>query len=111
APEHVAAAQYEALDAESFTVPQYRAVMHAVAAAGGVSAAGRDWVSRVAEEAGEALAPVVSRLAVTPLLNEKASELPRYAASMLGRLQDLSLTRRIGEVRGRMQRAGEGTLG
>ena len=35
----------------------------------------------------------------------------RYVKSILSRVQDFSLTRRIGEVRGRMQRIGDGNEG
>jgi len=100
-----ALALYGAISAEAFTVPQYRAVFEAIRAAGGPALG--DWVGAVVAEAGEELAGVVSQLAVTPLPTDRADA--EYARSVLSRMLDLDLTRQIGELRGGMQRAGEGT--
>ncbi|MFW2514545.1 DNA primase [Demequina sp. SO4-13] len=97
------------LESSAFTVPQYRAVFDAIVAAGGPGSAGGDWANAVAEQAGETLAGVVSELAVTPLPHDRPDALGHWAGTVLARVMDLSLTRRIAEVRGRMQRAGEGT--
>ena len=113
-PEHVEDAWLAPLGAEAFTVPQYRAVWDGVLAAGGIPAAvqaGGAWINRVAEAVGEAVAPVVSELAVSPLPHDRPQELPRYARSALASLGDLAVTRRIAEARGRMQRIGEGGEG
>ena len=102
------------LDAEAFTVPQYRAVWDGIVAAGGIQAAaslGVGWVNRVADEVGEAVAPVVSALAVSPMSHDRPAEMPRYARSVIAGVHDLALTRKIGDVRGRMQRIGEGGEG
>ena len=100
-----ALALYGAISPEAFTVPQYRAVFEAVRAAGGPSAG--DWVGAVVSEAGESLAGIVSQLAVTPLPTDRADS--EYARSVLARMLDLDLTRQIAELRGGMQRAGEGS--
>ena len=100
-----ALALYGAISPEAFTVPQYRAVFDAVRAAGGPAVG--DWVGAVVSEAGEALAGVISQLAVTPLPTDKADA--DYARSVLSRMLDLDLTRQIAEIRGGMQRAGEGS--
>lgn len=97
------------LDPSAFTVPQYRAVFESILATGSPGSAGPDWANDVAEQAGETLAGIVSQLAVTPLPQDRPDALGHWAGTVLARLLDLSLTRRIGEVRGRMQRAGEGT--
>jgi len=110
-PEHVDPAWAARLGPEAFTVPQYRAVLDGIAAAGGVGSAGKDWANRVVDEVGPTLASVVSELIVATIPQDKPSEMARYARSVLARVQDLSLTRRIGEVRGRMQRIGEGNEG
>lgn len=113
-PEKVDAAWLAGMDAEVFTVPQYRAVWDGIAAAGGVAAAatiGRGWVHRVADEVGEAVAPVVSELAVTPLAQDRPAELFRYVRSVVFGVRDLAVTRRIADARGRMQRIGEGGAG
>ena len=100
-----ALALYGAISPEAFTVPQYRSVFDAVRAAGGPAVG--DWVGAVVSEAGEALAGVISQLAVTPLPTDKADA--EYARSVLSRMLDLDLTRQIAEIRGGMQRAGEGS--
>ncbi|MBN2177630.1 MAG: DNA primase [Demequinaceae bacterium] len=114
APASVDAAWAAALEAEAFTVPQYRAVWDGIVAAGGIAAAGGlggAWVNRVADEVGTAVAPVVSELAVSPMSQDRPAEMPRYARSVLAGVRDLALTRRIAEARGRMQRIGEGNVG
>jgi len=97
------------LVAEAFAVPQYRAVFSAIAAAGGVRAAGKDWVAQVIQEAGDDLAGIVNELAVTPLPHDKADTLGVYGGSVMGKVLEGHLTRGIGELRGAMQRAGAGT--
>lgn len=99
---------FDGLTSEAFTVPQYRAVFDGVLAAGGPQAT-TEWVAMVAEQAGPTLAPTVSEIAVTPLPHDKPEEAHRYARSVLARVLDLSITRQIAEIRGRMQRAGQGT--
>jgi DNA primase len=102
-----AMALYGAISPEAFTVPQYRGVFEAMRAAGGPASDGGDWVGEVSAEAGEDLAGVVSQLAVTPLPTDRADA--DYVRSVLSRMLDLDLTRQIGELRGAMQRAGEGS--
>ncbi|MGC4174920.1 DNA primase [Demequina sp.] len=102
-----AAALFGAISPEAFTVPQYRAVFEAIRAAGGPAASTGDWVGDVSAQAGEALAGTVSQLAVTPLPTDKADA--EYVRSVLARMLDLDLTRQIAELRGSMQRAGEGS--
>lgn len=92
-----------------FTVPVYRAIFDAITAAGGPGAASGDWVEQVVQEAGEMLTTAITELAVTPLPHDKPETMGNYARSVLARLLEVSLTRDIGEMRGRMQRAGEGT--
>jgi len=100
---------FEELTRTAFTAPQYAQVFDAIVAAGGPAAAVADWVGAVEEQAGPDLAGLVSRLAVTPLPHDKPAELGHYARSVLARLLDFSLTRQAADLRGRMQRAGEGT--
>lgn len=102
-----ALALYGAISPEAFTVPQYRAVFEAVRAAGGPEGGAADWVGAVGAEAGADLAAVVSQLAVTPLPTDRVDG--DYARSVLSRMLDLDLTRQIAELRGMMQRAGEGS--
>jgi DNA primase len=93
----------------AYSVPQYRAVFEAITAAGGPASATGDWVARVAEEAGETLAGTVNELAVTPLPHDRPDTVGRYARSVLAKVLEVALTREIADLRGRMQRAGEGS--
>ena len=102
---------YLELSRESFSVPTYGLIYDAIEAAGGPGGVDGDWVGEVLEQAGPDLTSTVSQLAVTPLPHDKPGELGVYARSVLARLLDHSLTRRIADVRGRMQRAGAGTEG
>ena len=99
---------FDGLTSDAFTVPQYRAVFDGVLAAGGPQATS-EWVAMVAEQVGPTLAPTVSEIAVAPLPHDKPEEAHRYVRSVLARVADLSVTRQIAELRGRMQRAGQGT--
>jgi DNA primase len=94
----------------AYSVPRYRAVFEAITAVGGPAAAANDWVSRVADEAGETLASTVNELAVTPLPHDRPDTMGRYARSVLAKVLELSLTRDIAELRGRMQRADDGSV-
>ena len=97
------------LPADAFGVGLYRAIYSAIQAAGGVRAAGADWVARVAEEAGEDFASAVNELAVTPLPHDRPETMGAYAGSVMAKVLDGHFTKRIGELRGAMKRAGEGT--
>ena len=97
------------LSAEAYVTPAYRTIFSSISAAGGVREAGPDWITRVLEQAPEELASTINGLAVTPLPHDKAETLGLYARSILAKVLDAHLTRRVGELRGSMQRAGEGT--
>ena len=97
------------LGPDAYTVPQYRAVFEAIQATGAPSSAGSDWANDVAEQAGPTLAGIVSELAVTPLPHDRPDALGHWGGTVLARVLDLSLTRSIAALRGRMQRAGAGT--
>jgi DNA primase len=100
------APQYDALDADVFTHPGARAVHEVVLAAGGTagSAGGEGWVSRLLEHAPhDAVRAAVTRLAVeAPLSDADPDE--RYAGAVLARVQELAATRRVGELKQRLQR-------
>jgi DNA primase len=103
----LAAATFDDLDESVFTAPAYDAVRAAVRAAGGVTAAGAGgapWVEKVdVASADDAVRSLVRELAVEPL---PASDqgLTRYATEVLARVEELAATRRIAEVKGRLQR-------
>ena len=98
---------FDDLDAAVFTAPAYAALRAAVGAAGGVSSAGQggqEWVTKVdAAAENEAVRRLVRELAVEPLPSEDQA-LTRYATEVLARLEELAATRRIAEVKSRLQR-------
>ncbi len=97
------------LPSDAFGVGLYRAIFSAIQAAGGVRAAGADWVARVMEEAGEDLAGSINELSVTPIPHDKPETMGAYAGSVMAKVLEGHMTQRIGELRGAMKRAGEGT--
>ena len=98
---------FDALDPAVFTAPAYAALHAATVAAGGVAAAGSggpEWVSRVDDAAADDVVRRLAReLAVEPLPSDEAA-LTRYATEVLARLEELAATRRIAELKSRLQR-------
>ncbi len=97
------------LPPEAYVTPAYRTIYAAISAAGGVRESGAGWIGQVIAQAPEELASTINGLAVTPLPHDKAETLGLYARTILAKVLDAHLTRRVGELRGSMQRAGEGT--
>ncbi len=106
-------AELAELDADAFTMPAHRAVHEAVRAAGGFAAAraaaagpgaAATWVARVQEEAAEAVVPLLTELAVAPLPEDRPDALPGYARGVVLKLVEIGITRRIADLRGRLQR-------
>jgi DNA primase len=98
--------EFDALDAVVFTAPAYAAVRTAVAKAGGAATAGGgpDWVTKL-QEASEtdSVRELVTELAVEALQIKDESD-PRYASSLVARLEEMALTRQIQELKSRLQR-------
>ena len=97
---------FDGLDAACFVAPAYVAVRDAVTAAGGTAtaAAGAAWVEKVAAGAEtDSVRELVTELAVEPMQTNDEDD-PRYAASLLARLQEMALTRRITDLKSRVQR-------
>ncbi|PJI93397.1 DNA primase [Luteimicrobium subarcticum] len=107
-PHQVPPALFDGLGADAFGVPAWRAVHDAVRAAGGLAEAqGRpeaEWVGLVTEQASDAVRPLVTELAVSPLPEDRPSALATYAAGVVRSLVDLGLTRRIADAKGLLQR-------
>ena len=103
----LAEATFDGLDPAVFTAPAYAAVRDAVLAAGGASAAGQGgavWVEKVDAAAGDdGVRRLVRELAVEPLASDDQA-LTRYATEVLARLEELAATRRIAELKSRLQR-------
>jgi DNA primase len=97
---------FDGLDAACFTAPAYAAVRDAIGAAGGAAstAAGPVWVEKVAGAAEtDSVRDLVTELAVESLQTNDEDD-PRYAGSILARLQEMALTRRITDLKSRVQR-------
>jgi DNA primase len=97
---------FDGLGIECFTSPAYAAVAAAVAKAGGAarSGGGPTWVAAVQDVAEtDAVRDLVTELAVEPMQSVEDAD-PRYAEALLVRLQEMALTRRIQELKSRLQR-------
>jgi DNA primase len=97
---------FDGLDSTCFTSPAYIAVRDAVTAAGGtaIAVAGATWVEKIAAAAEiDSVRELVTELAVEPMQTNDEDD-PRYAASLLARLQEMALTRHITDLKSRVQR-------
>ncbi|HET7530062.1 MAG TPA: DNA primase [Mycobacteriales bacterium] len=97
---------FDGLDEACFTAPAYAAVRAAVSAAGGTATAvaGASWIEKIQANAEtDSVRGLVTELAVEPMQTSDEDD-PRYAGSLLARLQEMALTRRISELKSRVQR-------
>jgi DNA primase len=97
---------FDSLGEECFTSPAYAAVRSAVAKAGGAAraSAGAEWVGRIQEAAElDAVRELVTELAVEPMQSREDDD-SRYAKALLVRLEEMALTRRVQELKSRLQR-------
>jgi DNA primase len=104
-------AWYASVEAEAYSDPQLRAVHDAIAAAGGPSPdrAGLVWIDAVLQACiDDDARGRVRGLAVEPLPVSHEAD-ARYATAVIARLLEMDAARRIGELRGRLQRLEEGT--
>ncbi len=89
-----------------FVHPTYRGVWEAITAAGGAVAGQNDagWVAHVRDAATDpAVSSIISALAVEPIPANRDID-AGYIATHLFRLQELTVLRRIDEVKSRLQR-------
>jgi DNA primase len=104
------AVAFDSIPAESFSAPAHRAVRDALRVAGGIEAAGGPgrWADRVSEAAALTVRPLVSELAVAPVPArfDHLTGLPerRYVDGLLIRIQEVALTRQIGDAISAMRR-------
>ncbi len=100
----------DAIPVEALAAPAHRAVVDGVRAAGGprTDVSHAAWLSAVADAAPQTVRGLVSELAVAPLPTrfDPATGLPerRYVDSLLVRVQEVALTRRIGDAMSAMRR-------
>jgi DNA primase len=101
----VAGTWVDALETAAFRAPAYRAVHVAIVDAGGAASGldGRAWLDAVlAACPDDAVRSVVHELAVEPIPTVKIDN--RYAQSVLARLLEIDASRRITDVKARLQR-------
>ncbi|MBU9944346.1 MAG: DNA primase [Dermatophilaceae bacterium] len=97
---------YESVEETAFTHPSARQVHLAIAGAGYPSAerSGLTWIDDVLEHAADdEVRRLVRELAVEPLPAEVGQD-TQYAIGMIARLLELDASRRIEDLRGRLQR-------
>ncbi len=105
------ASWYESVEDAAFTHPTARQVHKAIALAGYPSSEldGLAWIDAVLDAAeDDAVRRLVRELAVDPLPAEAGQD-ARYAIGMISRLLELDASRRIDDLRGRLQRIDPGT--
>ncbi|HEV2375004.1 MAG TPA: DNA primase [Streptosporangiaceae bacterium] len=100
---------FDALGTDAFTKTMHRAVRELISACGGTSgaASAREWAARLRDTApDDQVRAFVTRLAVEPLRVPRADGEPdaRYVDSQLARMEELAVSRRIAEVKSRLQR-------
>jgi DNA primase len=102
----LAGPMFDSVDASAYSHPLHAAIRVAIAESGGaaVAAAGAGWLEQVRDNCGDLAAKaLVAELAVEPL-HLAADPDPRYVTVTLARLQLPSLTRRIGDLKSKLQR-------
>jgi DNA primase len=100
---------FDAIDPGSFTAAPHAAVRALIDACGGTGAVtdALQWVSRLRDMApNDQTRGFVTRLAVEPLRVPRADGEPdaRYADAVLARLEEIAVSRRISEIKSRLQR-------
>jgi DNA primase len=100
---------FDALGAACFTAPVHAAAFEIVIGCGGAGSAagGRQWVERLRNAAGDdQLRGFMTQLAVEPLQAPRADGEPdpRYASEVLGRIEELAVSRQIAQIKSRLQR-------
>jgi DNA primase len=101
---------FDSIAAGAFSAPAHRGVHDAIQAAGGIGAASEPgrWAARVSEAASLTVRPLISELAVAPVPAkvDPQTGLPdrRYVDELLVRIQEVVLTRQIGDAISAMRR-------
>ncbi|UQX12771.1 DNA primase [Candidatus Mycobacterium methanotrophicum] len=98
---------FDSLTLECFTHPGYAAVRAAIDAAGGAATGGlgRQWLDAVRQKASSpAAAALLNELVVETIRVDEGDKLQRYIAGVLARLREVSVGRRIAEVKSKLQR-------
>ena len=106
----LAGSAFDALPAEAFTYPVHILIRTAIAAAGGTAAVtdtgdrGGSWVNQIrANTTDEVARSLLSALAVEPLLADGPPTV-RYASARIARVEEVAMTRRVQQLKSRLQR-------
>jgi len=97
---------FDATEPDMFTAEAYRGVRTAIAKSGGVVAtsSGPAWVAAIREAApDDAIRTLVTELAVEPLRSAGEPDI-RYTGAVLARLAEMATTRRIADLKSKLQR-------
>jgi DNA primase len=97
---------FDALEPAAFVLPAHIAVRVAISEAGGTAAAkdGEAWVQAIRASVGDPeVRAMVSALAVEPLRAD-GEHLGRYTDSVLARVAEIAMTRRVAALKSRLQR-------
>ncbi len=95
---------FDELPADAFTAAAYAAARAAVAEAGGATHAGADWVRTIADHAADdRVRSLVTELAVEAIPTDAAG-LDRYARTILAKVAEAGVRRRLEEAKSRLQR-------
>jgi DNA primase len=97
---------FDAVESGAFTVAAYDAVRAVVVEAGGATSAagGEAWAATLRDKApDDAVRNLITELAVEPLPVTTDDD-PRYAGAVVARLHELHATRRIAELKAKLQR-------
>jgi DNA primase len=94
----------DALEPAAFTAGAYAAVHAAIRAVAGGELSGAQWVDAAAERAADdGVRALIHELAVEPIHTGEQAR-GRYATEVLARLEELATTRRIADIKSRLQR-------
>ena len=120
--------QFDSIDGATFTHPTRRAVFDAIKAVGGVDAfarqlkkaqdetgdsvyaqevATRRFVDDIRQEAGELIEPIITKLAVVELPQDREDEMRSYCKGVVNALVRLDLNRKTADIRSQLQRMNE----
>jgi DNA primase len=97
---------FDAVEEDAYTNSAYRSIRRAVATAGGAASgtAGPEWVQRVTDKCDDVVGKtLVPELAVERIYNDGDLD-PQYVKAQFYELQKLAVTRRVVEVKSKLQR-------
>jgi DNA primase len=98
--------EFDQIDDGAFTIAAYDVIRGVVGVAGGAASApgGESWAAMLREHApDDAVRRLITELTVEPL-RVTTDDDPRYAGAVIARLKEMHTTRRIAELKGRLQR-------